>query len=107
MLAGGEGAFTVRTIRSAQFSYENAMERLVSLDNALWGRSVQVLGAITRSEDGEGLDTNIKRMRLSTMIDTDCRISVIATPIPHSRLTGKLMKMGLTYSLCRWGVLEL
>ena len=77
MLAGGEGAFTTRTIRSAEFSYEAAIERLVSLDRTPWGRLTQTIEATNEGEDGESPDFRIRRMRLGTTIDADCRLSVI------------------------------
>lgn len=87
VLAGGEGSFTVRTIRSAEFSYETAIERLVSLDKTISRPSEKAGGMVTRDEDQEALDANIRRMRLSTIIDTDCRLSVITSePLTHTFL---------------------
>lgn len=92
VLASDEGSFEVRTMRSAEFSYETAMERLVSLGREISRRSEQAPWAMTPGENGEGLDANIRRMRLSTIIDTDCRLSVTNPP-------SSAMGSQLTFSL--------
>lgn len=105
MLAGGEGAFTTRTIRSAEFAYETAIERLVGLDRTSWGRSTQTCEVVTQGEYGEGQDAGMRRMRLGTIVDTDCRLSVM-TPSPLLALAYKLNRAELTCSLYRLGVPE-
>ena len=76
MLTDGQAAFTTRTIRSAEFSYEIAIERIMALNGMSWGWSTPASDAAARCEDREDLDASVKRMRLGTMIDTDCRHSV-------------------------------
>ncbi|SPN97820.1 related to MSH5 - meiosis-specific protein [Cephalotrichum gorgonifer] len=76
MEGNGGGPFISRTIRSAEFSFETAIERLVSLDLASWEWPSRTPEPAAQREPGEALDMSVKRMRLGTIVDTDCRLSV-------------------------------
>lgn len=96
-------AFTTRTIRSAEFSYESAIERIMALDGLSW--ATRASDVVAGGEDEGILDASFKRMRLSTMIDTDCRLSVSDPLLPVIfRLSP--VRTSLTLSLFRWDVPE-
>lgn len=94
-----------RTIRSVEFSYERAIERIICLDGLSWGWPTRASDAAIGNEDRENLDASVKRMRLSTMIDMDCRLSV-NEPRRPSHFAYLLIRISLTLLLFRWDVLE-
>jgi len=68
-----------RLLESAEFSYEGALERILSLENRT-GRtctSPRVVVASSRADAEGGQEcVNVRLMRLGSLINVDCRLSV-------------------------------